>query len=688
MGGFLAGLAERMARRRGEVAFVWLLVVIVAAPFAGRQTERLSGGGWDVPGSESVRARDALEGVPTRAGEPLGIFVEGNPGVVELEVLRAQQTAARYGELVQTGRPQTFSGGRATLVSYRYTGPRAQMYEFAGDLREAVVRDSPGARTRVVGEVAMWSNFQDVSKEQLARAETIGFPFIVVILLASFGTALAALMPIGVAIAAVLITGALTWLVAGTFEISIYVTNMATMIGIGVAVDYSLFVVGRFRRALGEGKPETEALREALASAGTAVVFSGFTVVVSLASLFLVDVNAIRSMALGAIGAVAVAVLATVTLLPALLSFAGNRIERLRVPLLGRPRRGRREFWRAWTARVMRRPGLALAVGSASLLVLTIPLVDIEPGSGAFAQLPRDAEVRVAMERLTAVAGPGATGPIDAIAPDESIAGTLFNDAALVPGVARTRSPVQVDDRWLVEIVLDSPPESGAARKTLASLKDGWSTSGVVFGGVTSFSEDIDDAIFGGLWRIVLFVLACSYLILLVLLRSVLLPLKAVVMNLLSVGAAYGVLVAVFQWGWLDWTGYESPGYIDTIVPVILLAIVFGLSMDYEVFLLTRIRERYLATGDTRQAVAEGLARSARTITAAALIMVAVFGSFALAGATSIKELGLGLAVAIAVDATVVRLVLVPAAMHLLGEWNWWLPSWLGWLRPTEAPAR
>jgi RND superfamily putative drug exporter len=580
---FLGRLADRMAERRRLVAGVWLLLVLAAAPFAAKQTERLSGGGWDVPGSDSVHVRDALEDVPGRGGAALGVFVEGEPGVASRELARAQLQARRHTELEFAGPVRSFRDGRALLQPLRYVGPRGEMYDFAGALRQELVRDVPGARTRVVGEIAMWSNFQDVSKEQLAQAETIGFPFIVLILLAAFATIVAALMPIVVAVAAVIVTGAVTWLAAGAFEISIYVTNMATMIGIGVAVDYSLFVVGRYRRALREGRDRPAALREALTSAGTAVVFSGATVVASLASLLLVDVNALRSMALGAIWVVATAVVATVTLLPALLAFAGTAIERLRVRIPGtrRSERPRDEFWRAWSARVMRRPALALVAGTATLLVLASPLLDIEPGSGALDQLPSDAEVRVATERLSAVAGPGVTAPVDALAPNEGVARVLAKSALEVRGVAATGEPVRVGERYLVPIVLESPPESDAARGTLASLRGRWGGEGVEFGGVTAFSEDLDDAIFGGLWQIALFILLCSYVILLLLLRSVLLPLKAVLMNLLSVGAAYGVLVAVFQWGWLDWIGYDSPGYIDTIVPVMLLAITFGLSMDY-----------------------------------------------------------------------------------------------------------
>jgi uncharacterized membrane protein YdfJ with MMPL/SSD domain len=684
--GFLARLADRVAGRRRLVVAIWVVLLVLAAPLASRQTERLSGGGWDVPGSESIRAREALEGFRSGEGEALGLFVEGEPATVRTELARAESVARQYPVLVFAGEPQVFAGGRAALRPLRYVGDRGEMFDFAGELREAVVRDAPGARTRVVGEIAMWSNFQDVSKEQLARAELIGFPFILAILLAAFGTLVAALMPLGIAVAAVVITGGLTFLLAGPFEISIYTTNMATMIGIGVAIDYSLFVVGRFRRCLREGKDEGEARREALSSAGTAVAYSGATVVVSLASLFLVEVNAIRSMAMGAILVVAIAVLATLTLLPALLAIVGRRIERLRVPVPGRRDESGGEFWTSWTRRVMARPGLALALGTAFLLVLASPLLAIDPGSGALDQLPRDSEVRAATERLGGFAGAGAAGPIEAVALDATAAERLAARAQELDGVAAVLPVVEAESTRsvLLQILPAAPPESDAARATLARLRALPEADGVVFGGVSSFSEDLDEAIFGGLWRIILFILATSYVILLLLLRSVLLPLKAVLMNLLSVGAAYGVLVAVFQWGWLDWTGYDSPGYIDTIVPVMLLAITFGLSMDYEVFLLTRIRERYLATGDNAQAVAEGLARSARTITAAALIMVTVFGSFAIAGALSIKELGLGLAVAILLDATIVRLVLVPSAMRLLGEWNWWLPGFMARLAPAS----
>jgi RND superfamily putative drug exporter len=668
----LARLAERTARRRRAVAAAWLLLLVLAAPLASQQTSRLSGGGWDVPGSDSGQVKAALHEFPGHEGERFAVFVSGSaPGPVAAAVAQARTLLARERDL-RVGTTVELAGGRAALVPAGYVGPSGSVYDYLTGLRARLVVDRPAASTRVVGEDALWSDFQAVSKRQLARAETIGFPFVVAVLLLAFGTLVAALAPLAIGAVAVTISGGAIFLLSGPFELSVYVSNVASMIGIGVSVDYSLFVVSRYRAALRAGAAPEEALPAALASAGTAVVFSGLTVLVSLASLFAVDVTAIRSMAVGAIVVVAVAVLCTVTLLPALLALAGARTERLRVPL---GRRGSSDRWRAWSARIMRRPLAAFLLGAAAILVLASPLLAIDTRTGAFDQLPRGSEVRAATERLAAVAGAGVTGPVEAVVPDRRAAVRVVALADRLPGVEHVAAPLRSRDgtRWLVEIVPTGEPDSAQAQGVVRRLR-ATGVPGLRVGGVTAANADVNAAIFGQLWKMILFIVACALAVLTVLLRSVVLPLKAVVMNVLSVGASYGVLVAVFQWGWLDWSGYRSPGYVDTVVPVLLLGVAFGLSMDYEVFLLTRIRERFLADGDTRMAVAEGLAESAHTITAAALVMVVVFAAFAIAGPTSIKELGVGLAAAIAIDATVVRLVLVPSAMVLLGRWNWWLP--------------
>jgi RND superfamily putative drug exporter len=430
-----------------------------------------------------------------------------------------------------------------------------------------------------------------------------------------------------------------------------------------------------------------------------------------------------RSMAMGAIVVVAVSILAALTLLPSLMRVLGRRAysrgrAAMVVALLGRSVRWRRRragsthpsargggFWQRWTDAIMRRP-LVFALGSAAvMLLLAVPALSLKTGDGALRQFPAGNETRVGAELAARQAGPGAAGPTQVLAtfasgtaasPANRRAATAFAARARrQPGVASVSPPRISRDRRsvLVGVVSRSDPESPAARamvdrlERLAAARGGLSArADVRIGGATASVEDFRALVSGSLWKIALFVLAFSYLILLVLLRSVLLPLKAVLMNLLTVGAAYGVLVAVFQWGWLDGViGYDSLGYVNTLTPPLLLAIVFGLSMDYEVFLLTRIRESYDASGDTRRSVAQGLARSAGTISSAALIMVAVFAIFAGTAVPSVQEIGLGLAVAIALDATVVRLILVPATMEIMGHWNWWLPRPLARVLPRGS---
>jgi uncharacterized membrane protein YdfJ with MMPL/SSD domain len=380
-------------------------------------------------------------------------------------------------------------------------------------------------------------------------------------------------------------------------------------------------------------------------------------------------------------------VLATVTLLPALLALVGSGVERFRIRLPWRTgESGDPVFWRRWTESVMAHPVRALAVVVPFLLLLAAPVLAIRTYNRGLEQLPRTSEVRQATEQAQRFAGPGFAGPVHVLVDSRGEADRVAARLAGVRGVAHVAPPLARRDgrRFLVDAYLTTDPESAPAHAALDRIRR--VVPGATVGGATQFGVDVDDAIFGGLPTMLLFILAVSYVVLLVLLRSVLLPLKAILMNLLSVGASYGVLVAVFQWGWLDWIGYSSPGHIDTIVPALVLAVTFGLSMDYEVFLLTRIRERYALHGRNDQAVAEGLVGSARIITSAALVMVAVFAAFAVAGAPSLRELGVGLAVAVALDASLVRLVVVPATMRLLGEWNWWLPRQLARLLPAPAP--
>ena len=709
---------------RKLVLAAWVVLLVASVPFASRQTENLTSGGFEVPGTQSAEVDAQVERFPEVSLEPLGIVLEqrgGDTAQLQAAVGRVQEAAAAtdnvdLGDAAAAAAREAAAQEQVVLIPLDVSGSREDALDVAKDLREELdvgeVQD--GVQAYVVGQQALWAGLQEVQKEDLEKAEATGFPAILIVLLAVFGSVLAALLPVGLGIAAVIVTGAVIYFLALAMTMSVFVTNMASLLGIGVAVDYSLFLLARYRDEIHAGRSRPEALDIAMRTSGATVVFSGLTVVISLAGLFLLDAAVMRSLAIGAIVVVLFAILGAVTLLPALIAILGRRADEpgrvvsatglLIKRLTGRANRPPRtgpSFWVRWTARLMRRPLLYASLAAAFMLVLAIPALSLNFSNGALAQFDESNETRRGAELAAQQASPGASAPVLVVADfDEGdVAGD--NQAALqryveelegTEGVAQVQEPQISDDGTaaLLTVTLDRNPESEQGLAVIDELRaEGGSVSGldelatVSLGGATAQTVDFADLISGGIWKIILFVLVCSYLILLVVLRSVLLPLKAVVMNLLTVGAAYGVLVAVFQYGWLDsLVGYDSLGFINAITPPLLLAIVFGLSMDYEVFLLSRIRERYLATGDNRRAVAEGLQQSAKVITSAALIMVVVFGTFALTGIPQIKEIGLGLAVAIALDATIVRLVLVPATMELMGDWNWYLPDRLDRILP------
>ncbi len=703
-------LGRVLERRRWLVVAAWLVVLLASAPFAARQTEHLTSGGFVVPGSGSEAVDRSLDQFDRAQRDSLAVVLAQKPGAstadVRAGVDRVGRAADRldHAELAGPVAAQAKrQAGRSPIVvvPLDVKGSQDDLSDLAVDMREEVgagagVRD--GVQTYLVGQQALWAGMQELSKEDLEAAETTGFPIVLLILLAVFGSLAAAALPLALGFASVGITGAAIFFLSQATDMSVFVTNVASMIGIGVAVDYSLFILARYREEVRAGREPEQARSIALRTSGLAVAFSGVTVMVSLAGLFLVDSTTIRSMAMGAIVVVAVSILAAVTLLPVLIRLLGKRAyARGRIAtvtgLVFRSLRWRRrrpgstrdvkpDFWTRWTERVTRRPAVAAIASAAVLLVLAIPALSLEFGDGALRQFPEGNETRVGAELAAKSLGAGSAGPTQVVAErgDARAVGARLRDDG---EVARVTGPVVSKDgrKVLFSAAPRHDPESPQARALVDRLRA--SGADVQVGGATASVEDFKDLVSGSMWKIALFVLLFSYLVLFLLLRSVLLPLKAVVMNLLSVGAAYGILVAIFQYGWIDgFLGFESLGYINTITPPFLLAIVFGLSMDYEVFLLTRIRERYEATGDNKLAVAQGLRASAATISSAALIMVAVFAVFAGTGVPSIKEIGLGLAVAIALDATLVRLVLVPATMELMGKWNWWVPRPLARVLP------
>jgi uncharacterized membrane protein YdfJ with MMPL/SSD domain len=717
-------LGAFLERRRWLVLGIWVLLLLGSLPFAARQTEHLTGGGFSVPGSGSEAVDKGLERFEGAQKESLAVVLAqrsgATPADVRAQVDRIDRVTARM-DLVElsdsvAARAKRQAGtAPIVVIPLQTNGERNDLADMTVDLRDEVgAGEGPvnGVQPYLVGQQAMWAGMQDLTKEDLESSEKAGFPIVLLILLAVFGSLAAAALPLALGFASVMVTGAAIFFLSQATAMSVFVTNIASMIGIGVAVDYSLFVLARYREEMRAGAEPPEARRIALRTSGLAVTFSGITVIVSLAGLWLVESTTIRSMAAGAIIVVAVSVLGAVTLLPVLMRLLGKRAykrgrlavvtgvfvkslrARTRRPGSTHPDARRGGFWERWTAAVTRRPGLAAILSAGVLLVMAIPALSLDFGNGALRQFPEGHETRVGAELAARELGPGATGPTQIMASfDSGTVSSPENRQALAAYVeelradreiAAVRRPQRSEDGRAALIVaqarhdLESPQAEALVERLRDRLDSGEGLARVAHvdvGGAAAFNSDFINLVDGSMWKILVFVLAFSYLVLLVLLRSVLLPLKAVIMNLLSVAAAYGVLVAVFQYGWFDgFLGFESLGYIQAMTPPFLLAIVFGLSMDYEVFLLSRIRERYDATGDTKLAVAQGLQASAKTITSAAMIMVAVFAVFAFTGVASIKEIGLGLSVAIALDATLVRLVLVPAMMELMGRWNWWLP--------------
>jgi uncharacterized membrane protein YdfJ with MMPL/SSD domain len=714
-------LAEFLGRRRRWVVAAWVLIVVLALPFAKQQTDHLTGGGFDVPGSQSMQVSEAMQDEFGSQADGINVVLKASAGATPADraaaVTRLRGEVATVDELtlppaaaVQARRQLRRTG--IAIVPLRSDQSSDQLIDSAATLREDLDPGSAvaGVTPYLVGQPTIWAGLQEISKEDLSKAEASGFPIVALILLIVFGSLAAAALPLALGFVSVLVTGALIYFISLQMTMSVFVTNMASMIGIGVAIDYSLFILARYREERESGLDKREARAKALSTSGLAVSFSGLAVIISLAGLWMVDNQALRSMALGAMVVVAVSILTATTLLPALIAMLGDRVlpggivgrvERFfRHTVLRRPEKApvsigtpaSSRFWTSWTARVMAHPWTAVIGVSAVLLVLASPLLSLQTGTNTLEQFPEGGDVRVGNELAAAQTG-GAADQVQIVAAfdgaptraDRATVVAFVGDIEDTAGISAVAPPAYVADSVLIQATPSAASESDAAFALIDRLRDSVvpaaalsQVAAIDVGGETARSHDVRDQISGSMWKIILFVLALSFIVLMVMLRSLILPLKAVLMNLLSIGAAFGVLVAIFQWGWIDgFLGFESQGALDTINVPLIFAVVFGLSMDYEVFLMSRIRERYMRHGDNERAVAEGLSSSARTISSAALIMTCVFGVFVLTGVPSIKELGLGCAVAIAIDATLVRLILVPAAMKLMGAWNWWMPSWL-----------
>jgi RND superfamily putative drug exporter len=557
---------------------------------------------------------------------------------------------------------------------------------------------APGLETQIGGLTTVNRDITEQVSSDIATAETISMPILAVLLVVIFGSLAAASLPLAIGVTAIL--GAFTALRAFSMvtDVSIFAVNIVTITGLGLAIDYGLFMVSRFREEIRK-QPDTEtALARTMATAGRTVAVSGVTVAIALAGLLIFPQVFLRSMGFGGMSAVLVAMVAALTLLPALLAMLGPKVDALSVrPWLRRVfRRAPRvttEDHGAWARiahSVMRRPVVYTVVVTGVLVALALPFLGAQFGGVDERALPEGTESRVVAETIRADFPPSENGPIDAIVtladPVDSPAGSAalqsyVDDVAGVPGVDGAAVVNATGNTAHVDVAYAGDPLSAEARDLVADVRAVPAPDGgaVLVGGESAGLADLLDSLATLLPWMALFVVATTFVLLFLAFGSLVLPVKAVVMNVLSLGASFGALVWIFQEGNLSGVlNFTPTGFIEATQPILVLAIVFGLSMDYEVFLMSRIREQYDLTGDNTTAVATGLQRTGGIITSAALLLVVVIGAFSLSGITFIKMIGVAMLIAIVVDATVVRILLVPATMRLLGRANWWAPGPLG----------
>jgi RND superfamily putative drug exporter len=691
------------SRHHWPTIAVWL-VLAIGLVLIGQQSENRTNENLTLPGTDSTAATELLEdNLPQQAYGNNPLVMKATKGK-----LTDPANSAAVGETVKR-----LEGMHDVISATNPLSPQGAPF-LSKDERigyiPVVLRIGPGelteaqaARVLDAGEPAEKAGLgvsvggyvgQQLSKPSTEVSEAIGLTAAVIILLLAFGTATAMMLPILSAVIGLACALSILRLLESVVQMPSVAATLATMIGLGVGIDYALFIVTRHKLQLRDGMELRESIARATATAGGAVLFAGFTVVIALCSLAFAGIPLVTTLGFTAAIAVVTAVAAATTLLPAMLGALGPRINSLRVSF-GRthPDDRKPHGWRRWAERVSERPWPAAIAATTVLLVLAIPLLSLNLGQNDISALPKETTSRQAYEGLAEGFGPGYYGPLLIASEFSSPAEAKQLTPALQKAVDGTGdvaavSEANFDKQGTVSvfsaIAKSAPWEDetvdlvGELRSTTIPGALAGSQANAFVGGQTAGFIDLATQISDKLPLMIAIVVGLSFIVLLIAFRSLLVPAKAAVMNLLSVAASYGVLTAVFQWGWFhSLIGLDHSIPIVSFVPLLMFAILFGLSMDYEVFLLTQMREHYKASGDAKQAVVEGLANTGRVITSAAAIMVCVFTSFVLNGNPLVKEFGVGLAVAIAIDATIVRCLLVPAVMVLLGKRAWWLPSWL-----------
>src|SRR5215213_4744454 len=684
-------IGDATARRPWTTVGAWAVLAVLVAVLSGAVGGTFADD-FSAPGSESAQAQDLLEErFPAVAGgSGVAVFaVDEGEQLADhgTEIAAALARVARVEHVAAVTDPfatdRVSDDGRVGYAEIALDVPSTELGRPAGaEIADAL---QPARAAGVQAEFGGDAAFLNAEKKS-SPAEAVGLLAALVVLVVAFGTVVAALVPIGLALVAVAVGVGGVTLLANAMEVSTAAPTVAAMIGLGVGIDYALFIVARYRENRSRGQDNAAALSAAMGSSGAAVVFAGGTVVVAMAALALTGLGLLTSIGLATSLVVLIAVAAATTLLPALLSLLGDRIDTGR--LLRRRRTATRAHsgWWRFAHRVSGRPWPYLLATTAVLLALAAPALRMELAFPDAGDEPATTAHRKAYDLLAEGFGSGVNGPLLIVADlrtpgglDAEAIPALGERLAADPGIAVVGEPqtAPAGDTVVLPAIPATGPADPATSQTIERVR-ALVPAGVYVSGLTAMTDDLTGQLTDILPVFIAAILAASFLLLMLVFRSVVVPLKAALVNLLSIGGAYGVLVAVFQWAWLkDLFGLEGPLPIASPIPVIMFAILFGLSMDYEVFLLSRIREEYARTGDNAESVARGLAATGRVITSAALIMVAVFLSFVADPSPAVKMFGLGLATAIALDATIVRMLVVPASMALMGRANWWLPGWL-----------
>ena len=729
-------LARISSRRPWVTIGIWFLLSLVALGIIGQwlptatTTElRLIPRFGEI---DSVTATELLEGTPIEPPPAEIVIIQSEALTVDDAAFR-EKVEEVTGELRALGPGVVESGvnyyeayannpfealafvsndRRGALIALQLTGSIGEalnnVEEIIHVVQEADRQD--GFRVLIVGDASSRYEQAELSAMDLEQGERIGVPVALLILLVLFGAVVAALIPIGLAIVSILITLAIVAVIGNIFgELVFFVLLWITMIGLAVGIDYCLFVVSRFREELARGLSTREAVIKAGATASRTVFFSGMTVVIALLGVFIVPHTLFLATALGAIAVVIVSVTASLTLLPAILMVLGPRVDFLRLPFLGRAAAGASEgqregFWEFITRNTMRFPALSILVVGGLMVWASVNYFGINTGFNSVETFPEESHTREAFGALEQdfLLGFGAVNParivIDGDISDPAVAGALqkFNQSIANDPELVALPPVAHGNLTLIAVPVHGAPSGEQAFDVIDRLRNDYvpaAFSGVpaeaYVGGISAEYMDFNQDLITYLPIIFGFILGVSFVLLLVVFRSIIIPIKAIIMNLLSVGAAYGLMVLVFQKGvGVDIFGFQQVETIEAWLPLVLFAILFGLSMDYHVFMLSRIRERYDQTHNNAESVAYGLRSTSSLITGAALIMVAVFSGFASGDMVINQQAGFGLAVAVFLDATLVRSILVPASMQLLGERNWYLPSWLSWLPDLRVESQ